>query len=96
MKINITKQEKGYIEFDFSGESHTLLNLLQSSLLEDAKVQLAGYSRPHPLMDRSRLFIKLNKGNDMLGALKRAAAHADGELDEFLGNFEKSLSKIKE
>ena len=96
MRINIFKQEKGYIEFDFSGEGHTLLNLLQSSLLADSKVQLAGYSKRHPLMDRSKLFIKLKKGNDMLGALKRAAAHADGELDEFLGNFEKSLSEIKE
>ena len=96
MKINITKQEKGYIEFEFSGESHTLLNMLQSSLLDDADVQLAGYSTPHPLMDRSKLFIQLKKGNDMLEALKRAAVHADGRLDEFLGNFEKSLSEVKE
>ena len=29
MKINITKREKGLIELDFSGEGHTLLNLLQ-------------------------------------------------------------------
>lgn len=96
MKINITKQEKGYIEFDFSGEGHTLLNLLQGSLLEDAKVELAGYSKPHPLMDRSKLFIKLKKGDDLLGALKRAAKHADGKLDEFVGSFEKSLTKFKE
>jgi DNA-directed RNA polymerase subunit L len=96
MKINITKQEKGYMEFEFSGEGHTLLNLLQSSLLADADVQLAGYSKPHPLMDRSKLFIKLRKGDDMLDALRRAALNADGELDEFLGSFEKSLSEIKE
>lgn len=96
MKINITKQEEGYIEFEFSGEGHTLLNLLQSSLLDDAKVQLAGYSKPHPLMDRSKLFIQLKKGDDLLGALKNAAKHADGRLDEFVGSFEKSLSKYKE
>lgn len=96
MKINIIKREKGYIEFDFSGEGHTLLNLLQSSLLEDAKVQLAGYSKRHPLMDRSKLFINLSKGDDVLGALKRAAKDADGKLDEFVKSFEKSLSEIKE
>ncbi len=95
MRINIFKQEKGYIEFDFSGEGHTLLNLLQSSLLADAKVQLAGYSKPHPLMDRSKLFIKLKKDGDLLGALKNAAKHADGRLDEFVGSFEKSLKKFK-
>ena len=93
MKINITKQEKGYIELDFSGEGHTLLNLLQSNLLEDKDVEMAGYSKPHPLMDRSRLFIKLKKGDDMMGALKRAAGRADGKLDEFLAQFEKSLSE---
>ena len=96
MKINITKQENDYIEFEFSGEGHTLLNLLQNSLLEDAKVELAGYSKPHPLMDRSKLFIQLNKGKDVLGALKRAAKDADGKLDEFVKNFEKSLSAYKD
>lgn len=96
MKINITKQEEGYIEFDFSGEGHTLLNLLQGSLLDDAKVQLAGYSKPHPLMDRSKLFIKLKKSGDMLDVLKNAAKHADGKLDEFVDSFEKSLTKFKE
>ncbi len=94
MKINITKQEKGYMELDFSGEGHTLLNLVQSSLLEDKDVEMAGYSKPHPLMDRSRLFIKLKKGDDILGALKRAASRADGKMDEFLELFEKSLSEL--
>lgn len=96
MKINITKQEKGYIEFEISGEGHTLLNLLQDSLLTDSNVQLAGYSTPHPLMDRSRLFIKLNKGDDVLGTLKKAAENADTKLNEFVDKFEKSLSETKE
>lgn len=96
MKIDITKMEKGHMELEFSGESHTLLNLLQSSLIEDAKVELAGYSKPHPLMDRSKLFITLKRGNKMLDALKRAAKNADGKLDEFLEGFEKSLSELNE
>jgi DNA-directed RNA polymerase subunit L len=66
MKINIVKREKGFIEFNFSGEGHTLLNLLQSSLIEDKNVEMAGYSKPHPLMDRSKLFVKLKKGDDVL------------------------------
>ena len=94
MKINITNREKGFIELDFSGESHTLLNLLQSSLIEEKNVEMAGYSKPHPLMDRSRLFVKLKRGDDVLGVMKKAAANADGQLDEFLEKFEKSLSEI--
>jgi DNA-directed RNA polymerase subunit L len=92
MKINITKREKGYVEMDFSGESHTFLNLLQSSLLKNKNVEMAGYSKPHPLMDRSRLFIKLKRGDNILEIVKRAAGEAEGELDEFLDKFEKSLS----
>jgi DNA-directed RNA polymerase subunit L len=94
MKINITKREPGYIEMDFSGEGHTLLNLLQSSLIENKDVEMAGYSKPHPLMDRSRLFLKLKKGDDLLGVIKKAASNADGKLDDFLVQFEKSLSEL--
>ena len=94
MKINITKREKGLIELDFSGEGHTLLNLVQASLIENKNVEMAGYSKPHPLMDRSRLFIKLKRGDDVLGVIKKATENADGKLDEFLGQFEKSLSEL--
>lgn len=94
MKINITKRDKGYIEMDLSGEGHTLLNLLQSSLLEINNVEMAGYSKPHPLMDRSKLFIKLKRGDDVLGAITKAAENADSKLDEFLDKFEKSLSEL--
>ena len=76
MRINIVKQEGGYMELDFSGEGHTMLNLLQSSLLEDPEVEMAGYSKPHPLMDRSKLFIKLRKGEGHLDAVRRAAEAA--------------------
>ena len=94
MKINITKREKGMIELDLSGEGHTLLNLVQSSLIENKNVEMAGYSKPHPLMDRSRLFIKLKRGDDLLGVIKKATENADGKLDEFLDQFEKSLSEL--
>jgi DNA-directed RNA polymerase subunit L len=94
MKINITKREKGYIELDFSGEGHTLLNLLQDSLLEINNVEMAGYSKPHPLMDRSKLFVKLKRGDSIIGTIQKAVTNADGKLDEFLEKFEKSLSEF--
>jgi DNA-directed RNA polymerase subunit L len=95
MKINIVKQEDGYLELEFSGEGHTLLNLLQSSLLEDPEVEMAGYSKPHPLMDRAKLFIKMRKGDAQLETVRRAAEAADGKLDEFLAGFEASLKEFK-
>ncbi len=95
MKINVVKREGGYMEMEFSGEGHTLLNLLQENLLEDGNVEMAGYSKPHPLMDRSKLFIRLRQGEDHLDAVKKAAERADGKLDEFLEEFEKSLAEAK-
>ena len=96
MKINITKQEDKIIEMDFSGEGHTLLNLIQSSLLEDSNVEMAGYTKPHPLMDRSRLFIQLKKKENPLEVIKRASMKVNGKLDEFLELFDKSVQDYKE
>jgi len=93
VKINIVKQEGKYLEMEFSGEGHTLLNLLQDNLLEDKNVEMAGYSKPHPLMDRSKLFIRLRRGERHLDTIKKAMAKADGKLDEFLAEFEKSLAE---
>jgi len=95
VKVNVVKQEGNYMEMEFSGEGHTLLNLLQESLLEEEDVEMAGYSKPHPLMDRSKLFVRLKEGEDHLDAVKRAVERADGKLDEFLGEFEKSLAEAR-
>lgn len=95
MKVNVVKQEGSYMEMEFSGEGHTLLNLLQESLLEEEDVEMAGYSKPHPLMDRSKLFIRLRKGEEHLDAVKRAVERADGKLNEFLEMFEKSLAEAQ-
>ncbi len=96
MKLNIIKEEEGYVEVEFGGESHTLLNLLQSSLLEDPAVEMAGYTRPHPLMDRSRLFIRFKgkKANPM-EILKKAADNAEAKLNEFDEGLKKGVSTLK-
>ena len=96
MKLNVLKEEDGYIEVEFGGESHTLLNLLQTSLLEDPAVEMAGYTRPHPLMDRSRLFIRLKeKKGDVKKILKRAADNAEAKLNEFDEDFKQGVSNLK-
>ena len=96
MKLNIIKEEDGYIEVEFGGESHTLLNLLQTSLLEDPAVEMAGYTRPHPLMDRSRLFIRLReKKGDVKKILNRAADNAEAKLKEFDEDFKQGVSNLK-
>ena len=96
MKINITRQEENLIEMNFSGEGHTLLNLLQSTLLEDANVEMAGYTKPHPLMDKSTFFIRLKKKEDPLEVLKRASKNTDKKLEDFVKGFINSIQNLKE
>ena len=93
MKLNIVREEEGYLELDFGGEGHSLLNLLQSILTHDPDVEMAGYTKPHPLMDRSRLFIKTKKGKNPQAALKRAAKRGGKQMEEFLDAFKESLEK---
>ena len=96
MKLNLIKEEERYIEVEFGGESHTLLNLLQTSLLEDPAVEMAGYTRPHPLMDRSRLFIRFKKKTvNPMEVLKKAADNAEAKLKEFDEGFKQSVSTLK-
>jgi len=95
VKLNIVKEEEGYFEIEFGGESHTLLNLLQSSLLEDPAVEMAGYTRPHPLMDRSRLFIRYKGKKDPKEILKKAADNAEAKLNIFDEDFKQSVSNLK-
>jgi len=93
LKLNIVREEEGYLELDFGGEGHSLLNLLQSILTHDPDVEMAGYTKPHPLMDRSRLFIKTKKGKNPQAALKRAAKRGGKQMEEFLDAFKESLEK---
>jgi DNA-directed RNA polymerase subunit L len=93
LKLNIVREEESYLELDFGGEGHSLLNLLQSVLTQDPDVEMAGYTKPHPLMDRSKLFIKTKKGKNPQEALKRAAKRAGEQMEEFLDAFKESLEK---
>jgi len=96
MKLRIIKEEEGYVEVEFGGESHTLLNLLQTSLLEDTAVEMAGYTHPHPLMDRSRLFIRFKgKKAKPMDILKKAADNAEAKLAEFDEGIKLGVSNLK-
>ena len=93
MKLKVVGVEGGRLEMQLSGEDHTLLNLLQSSLLADEDVRMAGYTKPHPLMDRSVLYVSMKGGKDHIEALLRSAEDAKRKIEEFLGKFGEEVSK---
>lgn len=93
--MKVLKRREGHIEIAVGGEGHTLLNLLQSSLLRDEAVRMAGYAKPHPLMDYSILFVEMKGDKTPEQAIIDAAERAKGELREFLSAFKGELERIK-
>lgn len=95
MKLRIVSEEDGRLEMEVGGEGHTLLNLLQSSLLENKNVNMAGYSKPHPLMDRSVLYVYMEGRRSSKRALLKSTNDAKKKVDEFLTKFEREVEKQK-
>ena len=93
MKLRKLREEDKQLELEVGGEGHTLLNLLQSSLLKASNIKMAGYSKPHPLMDRSVLYVSLKRGKNFDNALIKAANDAKKELAGFIKKFEAAVAK---
>ena len=93
MKLHKLRVEDKQLEMEVGGEGHTLLNLLQSSLLKNSNVKMAGYSKPHPLMDRSVFYVTLKRGKDFDKALIKSANDAKKELADFKKKFEAEIAK---
>jgi DNA-directed RNA polymerase II subunit RPB11 len=54
---------KNAIEITLKEEDHTVGNLIRTSLINDPRVQFAGYSNPHPL--ENKIIIKLKLYDDV-------------------------------
>ena len=57
MKVNVLKSSDNEIKLEVEGAGHSLLNVLQKTLLEDDNIEVAGYHVPHPLTDSGILYV---------------------------------------
>ena len=57
LKVNIVKKTDNELKIEVEGAGHSLLNVLQKTLLEDDNVEVAGYHVPHPLIDSGILYV---------------------------------------
>ena len=57
MKVNIVKKTDNELKVEVEGAGHSLLNVLQKTLLEDDTIEVAGYHVPHPLIDSGILYV---------------------------------------
>ncbi|MCW4015584.1 MAG: DNA-directed RNA polymerase subunit L [Candidatus Bathyarchaeota archaeon] len=57
MKVNVLKSADNELKIEVEGAGHSLLNVLQKTLLEDESIEVAGYHVPHPLIDSGILYV---------------------------------------
>ena len=89
MEVKIIRKTDTEIEMEVRGESHTLMNALKAALLEDKSVQTATYTIEFPGVSEPVLYVKTNKSEDPIDAIKKAAALLAGQCEDFAKLFSK-------
>ncbi len=59
MKIKILTQTENELKIEIEGAGHGVCNLLQKKLLENKKVDQAGYDVPHPLASNPVIYVRM-------------------------------------
>ncbi|MEM2272796.1 MAG: DNA-directed RNA polymerase subunit L [Candidatus Bathyarchaeia archaeon] len=72
MQLKVLERKQNEIMVEIDGEGHTLCNLLESVLLEDNEVEVAGYTIPHPLVGKPILRVRTKGNKEPKEALREA------------------------
>lgn len=91
MKVKVLKKEANELKIEIEGAGHGLCNLLQKKLLEDEKVDLAGYDIPHPLASSPVIYVRMRGKAKPAAALIKAAENAREMNKAFSKELKKAL-----
>jgi DNA-directed RNA polymerase subunit L len=83
MKVKVLKRQDNELKIEIEGSSHGLCNLLAKRLLEDSRVDFAGYDLPHPLAASPVIYIKMKGTGKPEDALIEAVAKIREANDAF-------------
>ncbi|UEC43216.1 MAG: DNA-directed RNA polymerase subunit L [Methanothrix sp.] len=86
MSVKILKKTDEELLLEFEGESHTLLNLLRTDLLEDERVLIATYDAKFPMMTNPIFRLK-TRDVDPVVLMRAAANRIAGISEEFEEEF---------
>jgi DNA-directed RNA polymerase subunit L len=89
MKIKVLKETANELKLEVEGEGHSLLNLLQKTILEDDRVEMAGYDVPHPLIDRAILYVHTKGTTNPETVIKEVTKKVLNLSKEFQKSFKK-------
>lgn len=91
MKVKVLKKTANELKIEIEGTGHGLCNLLQTKLLEDKNVDMAGYDISHPLVSNPEIYVRTKGSATPKGALKKAAEKAREANEAFSKELEKAL-----
>ena len=89
MEVKIIRKTDTEIEMEIRGESHTLMNALKAALIEDKAVKTATYTIEFPGVSEPILFVKTDKTEDPIDAIKKASSVLKGQCEDFIKLFSK-------
>lgn len=91
MEVKVLNKSKNELRLEIVGEDHTFCNLLQSMLLEDKNVEIAGYDQPHPLIRSSVVYLRTKREASPEKTLLSALAGIQDLNKEFNEKFAKAI-----
>jgi DNA-directed RNA polymerase subunit L len=91
MKVKVLKKSGNELKIEIEGSSHGLCNLLQKRLLEDKKVDFAGYDLPHPLASSPIIYVRMKGDGKPEDALIKAVEKVREANDAFSKELERAL-----
>ncbi len=90
MELTIVSKTENEIKIKVAGETHTLLNMLKTTLLNNEHVEIATYDIEHPTISDPVLFVRTD-GTDPIEAIKVALSEIVTNFDEFIELFKKKI-----
>jgi len=89
MELKILDKTDNDMHIEIKGESHTLLNMLKSVLLDDERVHTASYDMKHVTISEPILFV-MTDGTDPIVVVKDAISTLLSQCEEFISVFSKA------
>jgi len=95
MKVNVLKKTDDELKIEVEGAGHSILNVLQKTLLEDDSIEMAGYHVPHPLIDSGILYVHTKGKQNPEEVIKEATKKVLGLSKDFQKSFKKASKAYK-
>lgn len=91
VNVKVLKKSRNELRLEVEGEGHTFCNVIQKALLEDERVDLAGYSISHPLTASPVIYVRTKGQTKPATVLKDAIGRVQKETGLFRTALEKAL-----